>query len=35
MLDKNRQVTFYTLCDPKLQDDHNLMAASLLTWREQ
>jgi hypothetical protein len=35
LLDKNRQVTFYTLCDPKLQDEHNLMAASLLTWREQ
>jgi DNA-directed RNA polymerase subunit RPC12/RpoP len=35
MLDNNRQVSFYTLCDPKLQDEHNLMAASLLTWREQ
>jgi hypothetical protein len=35
MIDKNRQVTFYTLCDPKLQDEHNVMGASLLTWREQ
>ena len=35
MIDKDRQVTFYTLCDPKLQDVHNLMGASLLTWREQ
>lgn len=35
LLDGDRQVTLYTLCDPELQDDHNLMAASLLTWQEQ
>ncbi|HVX12430.1 MAG TPA: hypothetical protein VHC22_14705 [Pirellulales bacterium] len=35
LIDQGRQITLYTLCDPQLQDEHNLMGASLLTWQEK
>lgn len=34
MLDQQRQISLYTLCSPEQRETHDLMGASLLTWKE-